>query len=74
MSKRADILLVDACVLMDYQQSDFSIFELVNQYVATVHVLTTTLTEVDGLEVADCERYGITVVEPTLNQVVRATE
>jgi hypothetical protein len=60
-------------VLIDYQKSDFSVLGLVNKHVGEVHVLTTILHEVDGLDVDDCERLGLKVTEPELAQVVQAS-
>jgi predicted nucleic acid-binding protein len=73
MPKNPRVLLIDANVLIDYQKSDFSILGLVNQHVSEVHVLTTILHEVDGLDVVDCERLGLKVIDPELAQVMRAS-
>jgi len=66
------VLLVDANVLIDCQKSDISVLGLVSRQVGEVHVLTTILDEVDGLKVVDCERLGLKVIEPELNQLIRA--
>jgi len=50
MPKKPKVLLMDANVLIDYQKSDFSVLGLVNKHVAEVHVLTTIIEEVDGLD------------------------
>ncbi|OQX30023.1 MAG: hypothetical protein B0D92_00625 [Spirochaeta sp. LUC14_002_19_P3] len=72
MPKKPKVLLMDANVLIDYQKSDFSVLGLVNKHVAEVHVLTTIIEEVDGLEIVDCERLGLKAIEPTLHQLTRA--
>jgi rRNA-processing protein FCF1 len=72
MPRKLNILLMDANVLIDYQESDFSVLGLVNKYIGKVHVLTTIIEEVDGLDTVDCERLGLKVIEPTLNQLTRA--
>jgi hypothetical protein len=59
-------------VLIDYQKSDFSVLGLVNKHVGEVHVLTTILEKVEGLDVVDCERLGLKAVEPELNQLTLA--
>jgi hypothetical protein len=59
-------LLVDANVLVDYQAADLAILSLVSRHVGTVHVVSTVLAEVDGLDESECERLGFRVVEPTL--------
>lgn len=72
MPPRIRLLLMDANVLIDYQQSDISVLELVSRHVGPVHVLATVLDEVDGLDAADCERQGPTIVEPDLDHLTRA--
>ena len=72
MSKNPNILLMDANVLIDYQNSDFSVLGLVNKHVGEVLVLTTIIKEVGGLDFTDCERLGLKVIEPDLIQLKRA--
>jgi hypothetical protein len=72
MAKKPKVLLMDANVLIDYQKSDFSVLQLVNKHVAEVHVLTTILEEIDGLDIVDCERIGLKAIEPELHQLRRA--
>lgn len=69
---QSGFLVVDANVLVDYQAADLEILALVNRYVGSVHILTTILVEVEGLDEADCERLGFRVVEPTFAQVAEA--
>lgn len=65
-------LLVDANVLVDYQAADLAILSLVSRHVGTVHIVSTVLAEVDGLDESECERLGFRVVEPTLAQAKEA--
>ncbi len=65
-------LLVDANVLIDYVKSERSILGLASLYVGEVFVLSTVLTEVDGLDEDDCERLGLRVFEPELSQLLAA--
>lgn len=65
-------LLVDANVLIDYVASDLSVLTLASRCLGEVHVLITVLDEVDGLDVADCERLGLRVVEPVLAELTEA--
>jgi len=67
-------LLVDANVLIDYLASDLSVLTLASRNLGDVYVLTTVLDEVDGLDVSDCERAGIRVLEPDLDQLTEATK
>ena len=73
MPKKRQALLMDANVLIDYQKSDISVLGLVSRHVGEVHVLTTILEEVEGLDAADCERLGLKVIEPELAQVMQAS-
>jgi len=72
MATKPKVLLMDANVLIDYQKSDLSVLRLVNKHVGEVHVLTTIVEEVDGLDVVDCERLGLKAIEPKLNQLTQA--
>ena len=63
---------MDANVIIDYRKSDFSVLGLVSKHVGDVHVLTTIIEEVDGLEVVDCERIGLKAIEPELDQLTQA--
>lgn len=63
---------MDANVLIDYLKSDLSILGLVNKHVGEVHILTTIIDEVDGLDVVDCEHLGLKAIEPELSQLTRA--
>lgn len=72
MPKKPKVLLMDANVLIDYQKSDLSVLGLVNKHVAEVHVLTTIIEEVDGVDVVDCERLGLKAIEPELHQLTLA--
>lgn len=65
-------LLVDANVLVDYQAAGLAILSLVSRHVGTVHIVSTVLAEVDGLDASECERLGFRVVEPTLGQATAA--
>ena len=65
-------LLIDANVLIDYNDSDISILTLASHHLGQIHVLSTVLDEVDGLDVAECERLGLKVIEPELIQLTEA--
>lgn len=65
-------LLVDANVLVDYQAADLAILSLVSRHVGTIHIVSTVLAEVDGLDESECERLGFRIVEPTLAQATEA--
>ena len=66
--KTSEILLADADVLIDYVEADPDVLARCVRYFASVHVMQTTLEEVDGLTTSQCERLGIVVisVEPEI--------
>lgn len=67
------LLLMDANVLIDYRDSDLEVLALVGRHVGSVHVLSTILAEeVPGVGEAECARLGLSVIEPELEQVMRA--
>lgn len=65
-------LLVDANVLVDYQAVDLGVLSLVGRHMGPVHIVTTVLAEVEGLDESECERLGFCVVEPSLEQAMEA--
>lgn len=67
-------LLVDANVLIDSLAADLSVLARASQSLGDVHILSTVLDEVEGLDTADCERLGLNVVEPELAQLTEAAE
>ena len=72
VQKNQHNLLIDANVLIDYYNADFSIFSLVNEHIASVHILITILEEVKQLTVDDCEKHGLSVISPSFDQLDRA--
>lgn len=44
------LLLVDACVLIDFAKTDASLITLVSRYIGDVHVATPVFEEVHGLD------------------------
>lgn len=65
-------LVADANVLIDYAGSDKSILPLVSRHIATIYVPSPVLKEVRKLSEKDAASLGIVVVEPTLDQVLKA--
>ena len=57
-------LLIDANVLIDFQNSDFSLLELVNRHIGSVYIVNRILNEVNGVAAEDCTTLGLTVFEP----------
>ena len=67
-------LLVDANVLIDYQNSDMSVFQQVSKSIGRVVVLDDVLEEVDGMTDLDCKRWGIEVITADMESLLRAGE
>ena len=67
-------LLVDANVLIDYQAADLAILTRVSRHIGKVHIVSSVLAEVEGLDEAECKRLGFCVVEPTLVQATEAAQ
>lgn len=72
MTKQSRILILDANVLIDYQQSDISVLTSVHKHIARICIPTLIIEEVDGLSMTECERLGLQVIEPELSQLTRA--
>lgn len=72
MAEQSKILILDANVLIDYQQSDISVLASVHKHVARICIPTLIIEEVEGLSVNECERLGLQVIEPELSQLTRA--
>jgi hypothetical protein len=56
-------LVADANVLIDYAKTDPSILAIHVRHLGPIYVPSVILDEVDQLDVADCERLGLTVIE-----------
>jgi hypothetical protein len=66
------LLLVDACVLIDFAKTDPTIITLVSRYVGEVHVATPVFAEVHDLDPAMAASLGIKLVDPPLETVLEA--
>jgi predicted nucleic acid-binding protein len=69
-----ELLLVDADVLIDYADADVSVLGLVARHVGSVYVVRSVLGEVTQLPENECDRLGLQIVEPTLDQLLEAGE
>lgn len=65
-------LVTDANVLIDYASTDESVLALAARHLGRVIVPLPVLDEVDLLDRAACERLGLEVIEPTLEQLLEA--
>ncbi|MBI2392844.1 MAG: hypothetical protein HYV09_24880 [Deltaproteobacteria bacterium] len=69
---RVRILVVDACVLIDFAKADAAIIPLVSRHVGEVHVATPVCEEVKDLDPAMAASLGIKLYEPTLEMAAAA--
>ena len=67
-------LIADANVLIDYMESDRFILGLMARHVGSLYVAIPVLDKVDQLSAGECERLGITLVDPTTEELVEAGE
>ena len=70
----SEILLADADVLIDYVEADADVLARCAVHFAAVHVMQTTLDEVDGFTTSQCERLGIVVISVESETLTRASE
>lgn len=57
------VLLLDACVLIDYRNSDMAVLKLVAEHMGDVVVLSHVLKEVDGLSQRELESHKVEIFE-----------
>ena len=67
-------LISDANVLIDYKQSAPGILQLVSKHIQQLYVALPILQEVRDLSADQVEKLDIEVVEPSLDQLVEASE
>ena len=72
-TKTQPFLIVDANILIDYFTCDRTIIKLICTYVGQIHLATPVLSEVKEISENDCLELGITLVEPSLEQLILAT-
>ena len=65
-------LLVDANVLIDYVETEIAVLSIASRALAPVYVVREVLREVKRLDSAACERLGIHVLEPELEELAAA--
>jgi predicted nucleic acid-binding protein len=68
----AGFLILDANVLIDYCATDRSILTLISRHVGQIHVPVELLEEVKALDENECDRLGLHVFEPALEQLAAA--
>jgi hypothetical protein len=66
------LLLVDACVLIDYATTSRDVLSKLSDRVGKLHVTPTVFREVRQIRLEDAPILGLSVVEPTLEMLVEA--
>lgn len=67
-------LISDANVLIDYAKSAPYILRLISRHVKKIYVPLPVLREVDQLSKSDINNLGIEILEPTLPQLIEASQ
>lgn len=68
----ARLLLLDACVLIDFASSDVSVLALVSAHVGQLHVPSPVFDEVQQIDEALAASLGLKIVEPTIEMLLDA--
>lgn len=67
------LMVMDACVLIDFLNTDPSVLRLVKEYVGPVHVVSAVIEEVDQIRnEEDLIEIGLIVVEPDMDDAYAA--
>lgn len=72
MATGRELLLLDANVVIDYAIADLGVLGRVARHIGRVHVVRSVLEEVEQVRERDCDRLGIEIVDPSLEQLVAA--
>lgn len=67
------LLIIDACVLIDFIKADSSVLQLISEHVGLVHVVGAILEEVKQIESEEeLAEFGLVVVEPEMEDAYAA--
>lgn len=66
------LLILDACVLIDYWDADPSLISLVVGQIGSVHIAENVLAEATSVDRSAAISLGLTVIEPTLEMMTAA--
>ncbi len=69
---RLRLLLVDACVLIDFATSDVSVLKLVSAHVGRVHVPSPVFDEVEQIDEAMAVSLGLKIIDPPITTLIEA--
>lgn len=74
-SNKLELLILDACVLIDFIKADTTVLALIHKYVGTIHVIEPVLKEVLDIEdVNELTESGIIIIEPEIEDAFTATK
>ncbi len=68
-AKTLRLLILDACVLIDFCEADSSVLTVFSRNLGEIHVASTILDEVEQLDESTAASIGLNVIEPTLDQL-----
>jgi rRNA-processing protein FCF1 len=68
------LLILDANILIDFCKCDKTILKLISDYVGEIYLATTVFEEIKEIDENDCAQLGIILVEPELEQAMKAAE
>lgn len=75
MEEAARLMIMDACVLIDFFKTDRTVLSLISSYVGPTYVVSTVLEEVKDIgSEEDLASLGLIVVEPELEDLFAAEE
>ena len=66
------LMIMDACVLIDYVKADRYILELITKYVGPVFLVSPVVDEVKNINESDLSELGLIIIEPELVDVFDA--
>jgi rRNA-processing protein FCF1 len=67
------LLIMDACVLIDYINSEPDLFQMINSHIGQIYVVTPVIEEVDSIEsVEELQDFDLEVLEPDVEDLFEA--
>ena len=73
MAGRA-LLILDACVLIDFWDADPSVLSLVARHLGEIHIAENVLSEARQVDRSDALAAGLTIVEPSFEMMTAAAK
>lgn len=73
--KELKLLIMDACVLIDYIKAEPELFKTISSSIGKLHVVSVIYEEVDQIESPDqLAKYGINLIEPEIEDAFLAAQ